>query len=341
MEVLRFKLRGKKEIELSCFKIIPEEVKGVIHILHGMGEHKERYLHFAKYLAKNSYAVYAHDHRKHGDSVKDESEVGIFTKADKWDDIIDDCNFVSRQIKKDFPNVPIIILGHSMGSLIARKFISKYPNSSKLAIIMGTTPPITLGRAFIPLAISSILSLFNKKLKRSEFLAKQLNEPLIAPFEPRRTDFDWISADEGVVDKYIKDPLCGYSYTPRFYKEFFKGILDVNKYHSDEANLRGTFCSRFSEFPLDAWNDPHSDDFCALLMTLNEDCDLHPNTGILPFYADDQIREWILKETEGLTGKIIYLIKWAARYIIRDELPELITMKALKIALKKIQSTGW
>ena len=229
MEVLRFKLRGKKEIELSCFKIIPEEVKGVIHILHGMGEHKERYLHFAKYLAKNSYAVYAHDHRKHGDSVKDESEVGIFTKADKWDDIIDDCNFVSRQIKKDFPNVPIIILGHSMGSLIARKFISKYPNSSKLAIIMGTTPPITLGRAFIPLAISSILSLFNKKLKRSEFLAKQLNEPLIAPFEPRRTDFDWISADEGVVDKYIKDPLCGYSYTPRFYKEFFKGILDVNK----------------------------------------------------------------------------------------------------------------
>lgn len=118
-------------------------------------------------------------------------------------------------------------------------------------------------------------------------------------------------------------------------------ILDVKKYHSDEANLRGTFCSRFSEFPLLAWDDPHSDDFCALLMTLNEHCNLHPSTDILPFYTDDKIREWILKESEGLTGKIVYLIKWAVRYIIRSELPEHITMEVLKIALKKIQSTGW
>lgn len=230
MEVKRFKLRGKKGIELSVFKIVPEgEVKGVIHILHGMGEHKERYLHFAKYLAKNSFAVYAHDHRKHGESVSDESQVGIFTKEDKWDDVIDDCNFVNRQIKKDFKDIPIITLGHSMGSVIARKLISKFPNSSTMAIISGTPPPITMARAFAPIAIATILSLFNKNNKRSSFLGKQLNEPLIKDFEPRRTDFDWLSTDEKVVNKYVEDPLCGYNYSPRFYIQFFKGLVDINK----------------------------------------------------------------------------------------------------------------
>ena len=194
-----------------------------------MGEHKERYLHFAKYLVKNGYAVYAHDHRKHGDSVSDESQVGIFTKEDKWEDIIDDCNFVNRQIKKDFKDVPIITLGHSMGSVIARKFISKYPNSSTLAIVMGTPPPISFGRVFVPLFLATVMSWFNKNDNRSPFFGKLLNDPLIKGLEPRRTDFDWINTDEKAVDEYIEDPLCGYNYSTRFYKEFFKGLYDASK----------------------------------------------------------------------------------------------------------------
>ncbi len=229
MEEVRFKVRGKKGIEISCYKVVPEEVKGVVHILHGMGEHKERYLHFAKYLAKNSFAVYVHDHRKHGESVRNEAEVGIFTKEDKWDDIIDDCNFVSRKIKKDLPNAKVITLGHSMGSIIGRKFISKYPNATDLAIIMGTLPPMAFGRVIAPLLMTAVMSLFNPKNNRSEFMSKQLNEPLIKDFEPRRTNFDWITSDDSIVDKYVEDPLCGYSYSTRFYKEFFKGILNVNK----------------------------------------------------------------------------------------------------------------
>ncbi len=230
MEVIRFELVRKNEIKLSCFQIVPEgETKGVVHILHGMGEHKERYLHFAKFLAKNSYAVYAHDHRKHGESVKDESEVGIFTKSDKWSDIIDDCNFVNRKIRKDFPNHKIITLGHSMGSVIARKYISEYPYTTDLAIIMGTLPPMGFGKVILPLVVTSVMSFFNPKNNRSLFLGKFLNDPLIKHLEPRRTDFDWITTDEKIVDKYVEDPLCGYSYSTKFYKEFFKGILSVNK----------------------------------------------------------------------------------------------------------------
>ncbi len=229
MEVKRFIVRGKKGLDISCYKIVPAEVKGAVHILHGMGEHKERYLDFAQFLAANNYAVYVHDHRKHGDSIQGTDEVGIFTRSDKWLDIINDCSFVNRKIKKELPNVKIITLGHSMGSVIARKFISLYPRSSDLAIIMGTLPPIGLAKAALPLTMTFVMSLFNPKNERSLFMAKQLNEPLIKPFEPRRTDFDWITSDEAIVDKYVADPLCGYAYSTRFYKEFFKGILDVNK----------------------------------------------------------------------------------------------------------------
>ncbi len=229
MEVKRFIVRGKKGQDISCYKIVPPKVLGVVHIMHGMGEHKERYLDFAQFLAANSYAVYVHDHRKHGDSIQGVDEVGIFTKDDKWIDIINDCSFVNRKIRKELPDVKVITLGHSMGSIIARKFISLYPKASDLAIIMGTLPPIGLGKAAIPLLMTSVMSLFNPHNNRSLFMAKQLNEPLIKEFEPRRTDFDWITSDEEIVDKYVEDPLCGYPYSTRFYKEFFKGILDVNK----------------------------------------------------------------------------------------------------------------
>lgn len=230
MEVVNFLVRGRKGISLSCFKVVPEgEIKGIVHILHGMGDHKERFLHFAKFLAKNSFAVYVHDHRKHGDSLKEDDNVGIFTKEDSWDSMIDDTNFVNRRIKKELPDLPIITMGHSMGSIITRKFLATYPASSTMAIIMGTTPPMPLGKVLVPYVLSIIMTLFNRKNKRSEYFGKIFNDSSIKFFEPRRTNFDWLSSDEKVVDKYIEDPLCGYNYSTRFYREFFKGVLNANK----------------------------------------------------------------------------------------------------------------
>ncbi len=229
MGIEEFVVKGKHELDLSCFKIIPEgEVKGVIQVFHGMGEHKKRYHHFAKYMAKNGFAVYAHDHRKHGLSVKSPEEVGIFTREDTWADVLLDCNFVNRKIQKDLPDVPIIIMGHSMGSIIARKYISNYEAVPKMAILSGTLPPIGMGRAWAPLFLTAVIGLFMKD-KRIPFIAKLLNDPLNKSFTIKRTKFDWLSNDIRVVDKYIADPLCGYAYSKRFYKEFFHTMIDVNK----------------------------------------------------------------------------------------------------------------
>ena len=118
-------------------------------------------------------------------------------------------------------------------------------------------------------------------------------------------------------------------------------ILDVGKYYEDKSNLRGTFSSRFSGFNLDPWDDPHTPNFAILLKTIYDYCGLYPDGKKEEFYRDEKIREWIIEATEGLTGKIIYLIKWAARYIIRNNQYENITLTILRNALKTIQSKGW
>ena len=230
MEVVRFKVKGKNGIDLSCFKIIPEgEVKAAVQIIHGMGEHKERYLHFAQYLANNSYAVYVYDQRKHGESTEDILDVGIFTKDDKWEDLVADCNYINRQIRKDLPDIKVVTFGHSMGSSICRSFISQYPNASDMVILSGVITPHSTIKVLIPYLISSVMCWFNPNNNRSAYFGKLFNAPSIKEFEPRRTDFDWINTDENNVDKYIEDPLCGYNYSTTAYKEFFRGFLSVNK----------------------------------------------------------------------------------------------------------------
>lgn len=230
MEVVRFKVKGNKGIDLSCFKIIPEgEIKAAVQIIHGMGEHKDRYIHFAKYLAKNSYAAYVVDLRKHGESLGGETEAGIFTKEDRFEDLVSDCNVVNRQIKKDLPDVKVVMLGHSMGTTIARIFISEYPNAVDMTIFSGVILPHSRIKNMFLYMIVSVMSLFNPKNNRSAFLGKLTNADLIKKFEPRRTDFDWLNTIEECVDKYIEDPLCGYDYSTRGYKELVRGLLKVNK----------------------------------------------------------------------------------------------------------------
>ncbi|MCF7925823.1 MAG: alpha/beta hydrolase [Candidatus Izimaplasma sp.] len=223
----RLKVSGKNDCPLDTIKRVPKKPKAIVQIFHGMGEHKERYLPFIKFLYNNGYGVYIHDHRKHGKSLNNEAELGIFTKYDLWQDVLDDCYFISRRILKENPGVPIVIMGHSMGSIIARSFLTRYRTVAKKAIIMGTLPPYNFLKAMVPLNIARLVGVF-KGNKRSDFLAKLLNQPLLKKYDNPESPFEWLTHDEAVVKAYEADPLCGYSYNPRFYSEFFKAIIEVN-----------------------------------------------------------------------------------------------------------------
>ncbi len=117
-------------------------------------------------------------------------------------------------------------------------------------------------------------------------------------------------------------------------------ILDVGNYHNDESNLRGTFCSRFMEFKLEPWNDPNNPQFVAFLQMILRDCGYSTESRSF-FYTQEGNRKWFIEMTEGLTGKIIHLIKWAVRYIIRNNLPERLTRRILEKGLEYIKVNGW
>lgn len=117
-------------------------------------------------------------------------------------------------------------------------------------------------------------------------------------------------------------------------------ILDLDHYE-DRSNLNGTFCSRFPEFRVQPWKDPHNEIYGGLLRTIYEDCKLRLPARTQPFYINDDLREKILEITGGLTGKIIHIIKWTARHLIRNHLPEIITSEILDTVFEEIQARGW
>ncbi len=157
MKAKRYFILGKLGVPLHVLSLIPDsDPKAIVVILHGMGEHKERYLDYAKWMASHGYAVYIHDHRKHGRSIVEEEEtVGIFSSEDKWEYVIDDVHFVVKDARKKVPGKDVIILGHSMGSVIARRYAAKYSQVPRAVILSGTTPIISQSETILPIAISA------------------------------------------------------------------------------------------------------------------------------------------------------------------------------------------
>jgi alpha-beta hydrolase superfamily lysophospholipase len=215
-------------IKISVIKYVPKgSPKAILHIFHGMGEHKNRYIPFMKFMVEQGYIVVAHDHRKHGESIPSKDSQGLFLRGDTWDKVLHDASLVTTEIKKEHPNLPYIILGHSMGSVILRRFLIDYSDVADKAIIMGTLPPYSKGMALVPLTLAKVVSFFKRENARTPFIANLVGSPLQKGYIDPRTQFDWLTHDEKIVDLYIEDPLCGYAYTAKFYQEFFKGILGL------------------------------------------------------------------------------------------------------------------
>ena len=139
-----------------------EQPKGVLQILHGMAEHCGRYGDFAEFLCEQGFDVIVYDHRKHGKSLREEDVFGIFDKTDRWESIIEDVHIVSQKIKEEYPGIPVFMLGHSMGSVILRSYLSNHGKGIKGSIIMGSPTPNPL-MSTIALGLSSIICLFTDR----------------------------------------------------------------------------------------------------------------------------------------------------------------------------------
>lgn len=200
--------------------------RAVLLIAHGMAEYIGRYDGFARFMAENGYAVYGNDHLGHGRSG-DETNRGWFAQKDGRYLVVDDMRFLSRVARGEFPGLPVILLGHSMGSFIARLFCEKYSDDIDAAIFMGTSGKQPLSG--VAVFLTNIIGFLRGEKYKSRFLDKLCFGTNNSRLKNPRTPFDWLNTDEGEVDKYIGDELCGFTFTVSAYRELFRMIREVNR----------------------------------------------------------------------------------------------------------------
>jgi alpha-beta hydrolase superfamily lysophospholipase len=218
-----FTIAGGDGVEVFVYRWLPEgPCRAIVQVAHGLAEHAGRYARLAEALTGTGYGVYANDHRGHGHTCATKEELGWFGRRNGWSLCLADLWKMHGQIASEHPGKPIILLGHSMGSAMAQHFIGDRGDSLAGVILSGPsgspTAMAAIGRR--------ILKLERMRLgpnARSKLAGALTFSAFNKQFNPARTAFDWLSRDPAEVDKYVADPLCGFSATVPLWIDFLDG----------------------------------------------------------------------------------------------------------------------
>lgn len=202
--------------------------RAVVQVAHGMVEHAGRYAHLAELLTARGYAVYAGDHRGHGRTAPGEDQLGHLGDEAGFAAAVDDLATLTDRIAQEQPGAPVVLLGHSMGSFMARAYAARYGDRLAGLILSGTAgDPGVLGRVGVRLA--RLEARVRGPRARSAMMETLVLGPYNRAFRPNRTDFDWLSRDEAQVDAYVADELCGARGTAGFYRDLLTGLIWVSQ----------------------------------------------------------------------------------------------------------------
>lgn len=216
-----FDSNGKGRIH--CIRWTPEGTpRAIVQIVHGIAEYAQRYSEFASFLNSLGYLVVAEDHMGHGLSIAGGSTQGHFHGG--WFSAIEDTCQLTRNTMAEFPGVPYILFGHSMGSFMARTILCKYPD-------LGLTAAVICGTSWQPRAALPALVAFCNAICNSvgaENISTSLQNLVFGGYNKRidspKTESDWLSKDEAVVHAYVTDPLCGFIPTTGLVRDMMVGI---------------------------------------------------------------------------------------------------------------------
>ncbi len=219
--------------QIRAIKCCPEsQPKAVIQIAHGIADHIDRYRDFMQFLAVNGFVAVGNDHLGHGHSIRHPIEQGFFAYQNGWQHVVNDMDKLRSITKSEYPDIPYIFFGHSMGSFLTRTYLIDHPNNYHAAIISGTGHmPAAMIKSGQALAASI------SKAKGPRYVSTLIDKIAFGAynkgFEPARTKFDWISRDTEQVDKYVADPFCGFIATASLFADMMGGL----KYITDQENI--------------------------------------------------------------------------------------------------------
>ncbi len=215
------------DVDLNCYRWVPEgEVRAVLFIAHGMMEHIFRYDEFANYLNGYGIAVYGHDHMGHGGTSP--VDRGFFAEKDGDEILVNDLYEMCKVVQNELPGVPRIVMGHSMGSFVTRRFLTRYGDSVDGAILMSTGQ-----NSMLELNSGLFLSKLICKLRGTHHKSKLLYDLALAPnnrpFKESKDPLRWLSTSEESRRLYDEDPDCGFDFTAAGYRDLFSMIKKLGK----------------------------------------------------------------------------------------------------------------
>lgn len=203
-EPQRSTLTSTDGLALATYRWEPTgPVRGVVQLTHGMGEHLLRYGALADALTGAGFLVVGQDHRGHGGSLRAGDTPGEIGAAG-WAALVADVGLLLDRTRAELPGVPLVLLGHSMGSFAVQQLLPDRSRDVEAVVLTGTAAIDPLGAALD----------FDAPLDLSAFNAA---------FEPARTEHDWLSRDEAQVDAYLADPLCGFGLDGEASRAMFAG----------------------------------------------------------------------------------------------------------------------
>jgi alpha-beta hydrolase superfamily lysophospholipase len=205
-DVFEFTASDGKEIH--CYRWhTTGKPRAIVQIAHGMGEHAARYRDVARRLAAAGYLVVADDHRGHGETAGLE-HLGNFGPGG-WDRVIEDVFEINTHVAGQFPGTPRVLLGHSMGAMLAQQYLYRHGATLQGAVISGSPG---LGTVF-QLFLMHTIARFERARLGAESSSPLLDRLVFGaandPFEGE-TGFEWLSRDTEQVRRYVADPFCGF-----------------------------------------------------------------------------------------------------------------------------------
>ena len=198
----------------------------VVQILHGIAEYVERYDDFAEYLNSLDILVVAEDHMGHGKSIGKGTK-GYF--AGGWFTAVADSYRLLQMTREEFPELPYVLFGHSMGSFMTRTLLAKYPDS-------GISGAVICGTGWMPGAVLQVGKAACEAVCRKNgdrVPNEKLQSLIFGSYNKRvehpQTPFDWLSRDDRCVDMYVADPLCGFTGSAGLLRDMMTGMLYIQK----------------------------------------------------------------------------------------------------------------